>query len=59
MMSRHFRLNSELSGAIAKKPHMPKMSFLCLAVSSINSLQIYTGCPKSSATNVADALIHR
>ena len=41
MMSLHFRLSSELSGAIAKDPHMPKISFLCLTVSSINSLQIY------------------
>ena len=41
MMSRHFGLSSELSGAIAKRPHMPKISFLCLEVSSIKSLQIY------------------
>ena len=31
MMSRHFRLRSELSRAIAKNYHMPKISFLCLA----------------------------
>ena len=40
-------MSSELSRAIAKRPHMPKISFLYLAVSSINSLQryvyIYTG----------------
>ena len=41
MMSRHFRLSSELSEAIAKSSYMPKISFLCLAVSSINSLQKY------------------
>ena len=41
MMSRHFRLSSELTGAIAKRVHMPKISFLPPAVSSINSLQIY------------------
>ena len=40
MMSRHFRMSSELSGAIAKKL-MPKISFLRLAVSSINSLYIH------------------
>ena len=41
MMSRHFRLSSELSGAIAKRLSHAKISFLCLVVSSINSLQIY------------------
>ena len=35
MMSRHFRLNSELSGAITKRPPHAKISFMCLAVSSI------------------------
>ena len=36
MMSRHFRLRSELSGA--KDSKMLKISCLCLAVSLINSL---------------------
>ena len=38
MMSRHFGLNSELSGAIAKRLPNAKISFLRLAVSSINLL---------------------
>ena len=41
MMSRHFGLNSEPSGAMAKTSNMPKISFLLLVVSSINSLHIY------------------
>ena len=41
MMSRHFALSSELTGAIAKKLPHAKISFRGLTVSSINSLQIY------------------
>ena len=37
MMSRHFRLTSELIGVIAKRLRHPKINFMCLAVSSINS----------------------
>ena len=41
MMSRQFHLRSEHSGAIAKRLKHAKIRFLLLAVSSINSLQIY------------------
>ena len=44
MMSQQFRLRPELSGAIAKElpyTHMQKFSYMYLAVSSINSVQIY------------------
>ena len=40
-MSRHFRLSSELTGAIAKILPHAKNQLSGLAVSSINSLQIY------------------
>ena len=41
MMSRHFGLSSELGGAIAKRLSHAKNQLLRLAVSSINSLQLY------------------
>ena len=57
MMSRHFRLRSELSGAIAKRlPHAKNQ--LSVPGSFFNQFvtDIYTGCLKSSATNVVDVL---
>ena len=39
MMSRHFRLRSEISGVIAKRLRQAKIRFWCLAVSSINMLE--------------------
>ena len=41
MMSRHFALSSEPSGTIVKGHPQDKISFLRMAVSSINSLDIY------------------
>ena len=38
MMNRHFRQKPELSGTIAKILPHAKISFVCLAISSINSL---------------------
>ena len=61
MMSRHFDLSSELNGAIAKRLPHAKISFLGLAVSSINSLQIYSTCIYiySTQTNINRVLIVR
>ena len=41
MMSRHFALSSEFSGAIAKRLPHAKNQLSAPAVSSINSLHIY------------------
>ena len=55
MMSRHFGLNLEFTGAIAKRLPHAKNQLLGLTVSSINSLQIYI----HTYTNINRVLIVR
>ena len=54
MMSRHFALSSELSGAIAKRLPHAKISFLLPAVSLINSLQIYIYICHGETSNLGE-----